>query len=123
MNTRTQACDALYASGFALLEQGRLDDASVLFRSMLVADSGDERGWLALGTCHERLQHLAMAEELYAAGAHLARKKTRCILATARILTQLGDARADGLLEQAERHATDDDEIALAQAEAERSQS
>lgn len=113
----TQAADALYSVGFTLLEQGRPDDAAVLFRSMLVLDAGDERGWLALGTCHERIAQRAMAEELYAAGAHIARRKTRCILAAARILTQQGDARAEGMLDAAERYAETEDEAALVNVE------
>jgi cytochrome c-type biogenesis protein CcmH/NrfG len=115
--SQIEACESLYAVGHSLLEKGRVDDASVLFRTMLVANAKDERGWLALGTCHERVNQAVMAEELYAAGAHIAEQKTRCLLALARLFAQQNDGRAEGLLEQAERFARTDEELALVEAE------
>jgi cytochrome c-type biogenesis protein CcmH/NrfG len=115
--TPSQACESLYASGHSLLEQGRVDDASVLFRTMLLADAADERGWLALGACHERMQQVVMAEELYSAGAQIARNKTRCLLAAARIFARQDDPRACEARDQAERFAVTDDERELIEAE------
>jgi hypothetical protein len=106
-----QTCNALYAAGFYLLERDRVDDAAVLFRTMLLADAGDERGWLALGTCHERLEQDAMAEELYSAGAQIARSRVRCLIAVSRLFTKLGDDRADEALDAAiDLAATDEEE-------------
>jgi len=98
---RHDACNALYAAGHYMLERARVDDAAVLFRTMLLADAGDERGWLALGVCHERLHQDAMAEELYSAGAQIARAKVRCLVAVARLLEKRGDERAHEALDAA----------------------
>ena len=50
----------------------------------------DERGWLALGACHEaRAQH-SIALELYGAAAEVAKAAPRCQLARARILRSRG---------------------------------
>jgi cytochrome c-type biogenesis protein CcmH/NrfG len=116
-------CDALYAAGHYMLERSRVEDAAVLFRTMLLADAADERGWLALGACHEQLEQLAMAEELYAAGAQMARTKVRCLLAAARVFSQLDDDRADEVLEQAERFARTDEEVELVEREMSRRKS
>lgn len=108
--TRADACNALYAAGHHMLERERTDDAAVLFRTMLLADATDERGWLALGFCHERLEQDDMAEELYSAGAQIARSRVRCLLAVARLFRRLDDDRANETLDAAaDIAATDDD--------------
>lgn len=112
-----QACDALYAAGFYLLERDRVDDAATLFRTMLLADAEDERAWLALGTCHERLEQDAMAEDIYSAGAQIARSRVRCLVAISRLFTKLGDDRADEALEAAVDLAATDDEEELVELE------
>ena len=108
-----EACDALYAAGHYMLERERVEDAAVLFRTMLLADACDERGWLALGTCHEVLEQDAMAEELYSAGAQIAKAPVRCLLAVARLFRRLGDDRVDEALEAAADIAVTDDERSL----------
>ena len=112
-----QACDALYAAGHYLLDRERVEDAAVLFRTMLLADPEDERGWLALGTCHERLEQDAMAEELYGAGAQIARAKVRCLVAVARLFTRIGDDRAQDALDAATDIAASDEEQELVEYE------
>lgn len=108
---RHQACNALYAAGHHMLERDRVDDAAILFRTMLLADAEDERGWLALGTCHERLEQDAMAEELYSAGAQIARSRVRCLVAVARLFRRVGDDRAGEALDAAiDLAATDEEE-------------
>lgn len=114
---RRAACNALYAAGHHMLERDRLDDAAILFRTMLLADAEDERGWLALGECHERLEQDAMAEELYSAGAQIARSKLRCLVAVSRLFRKQGDARADEALEAASELAATDDEEELLELE------
>lgn len=110
---RAGACNALYAAGHHLLRRDRIDDAAVLFRTMLLADAEDERGWLALGACHEQLEQHAMAEQLYSAGAQLARTKVRCLVAVALLFTKLGDDRAGQALDAAMDLVTTDEEQEL----------
>lgn len=112
-----RACNALYTAGHYLLERERIEDAAVLFRTMLVADAEDERGWLALGACHERLEQDEMAQELYGAGAQLARAKTRCLIAAARIFAKLDDDRAEQALDAAAQAAVTDEEQQLVEHE------
>lgn len=112
-----QACNALYAAGHHLLERDRIDDAAVLFRTMLLADAEDERGWLALGACHERLEQDAMAEQLYSAGAQLARSRVRCLIAVTRLLRRLRDDRALDALDAATELAATDEEEELVELE------
>jgi hypothetical protein len=114
---RRDACNALYAAGHHMLERDRIEDAAVLFRTMLLADAEDERGWLALGTCHERLEQDAMAEELYSAGAQIARSKLRCLVAVARLFRRVGDDRAEDVLDAATDLAATDEEEELVQLE------
>ena len=108
-----QACSTLYSAGHYLLERERIEDAAVLFRTMLLADAEDERGWLALGSCHERLEQDAMAEELYSAGVQIARSKVRCLVAVSRLFTRLGDDRAEQALDTAVELATSEEEQEL----------
>ena len=115
--SRHDACNALYAAGHHMLERDRVDDAAVLFRTMLLADAEDERGWLALGACHERLEQAAMAEELYSAGAQIARTRVRCLLAVSRLFRKLDDERAEEAFEAATDLAATDDEEELVELE------
>jgi hypothetical protein len=111
LTDRSDACNALYAAGHHLLERERIEDAASLFRTMLLADAEDERGWLALGTCHEMLSQDEMAEQLYSAGAQIARKKVRLLVAITRLFERIGDDRADDTLQAAiDRAALDDEE-------------
>ena len=64
--TSPETVDALYSVGHWLLEQSRHHDAKHVFRSMLAMAATDERGWLALGACHEETAELDKAARLYA---------------------------------------------------------
>lgn len=112
-----QVCNSLYAAGHLLLDRERVEDAAVLFRTMLVADAEDERGWLALGTCHERLEQDEMAEELYGAGVQIARRKVRCLVAAARLFAKRGDDRVGEVLDIAADLASSDEEEELVEFE------
>ena len=114
---RHDACNALYAAGHHLLERDRVDDAAVLFRTMLLADAEDERGLLAVGACHERLEQDEMAEELYSAGAQMARTRVRCLLAVSRLFRKLDDDRAEEALDAATDLAATADEEELVELE------
>ena len=90
------AIEAIYATGHELLSRNRFSSAACVFRAMLTCAPHDERGFIALGACHEGLGQHDVALQLYAAGRALSRGGARCDLARARVL------RATGQLEQAE---------------------
>ena len=79
---------------------------------MLQIAPRDERGWLGLGECHERIEQPRIAAELYGAGSVIAAKpgsvSVRCLLARARTMSKLGRSRdVEWTLDTAERAATD----------------
>ena len=82
---RSNAAEALYATGHRLLSSDRYADAASVYRAMLTFAPQDERGWLALGACHEGLGQSELALQLYAAGRALSRGGGRCDLARARV--------------------------------------
>jgi hypothetical protein len=98
--------EAIYATGHWLLERDRSEDAAKVFRVMLHAAPGDERGWLGLGECHERIGQLRIALELYGAGSVAAGPSPRCHLARVRTLRALErDEEAERALDAAARDA------------------
>jgi Tfp pilus assembly protein PilF len=106
--------DVLYAGGLWLLERGRPLDAAHFFRALLVEAPEDERGWLGLGTCHERLDQDGEAFHLFLSGFVSARRKTRCGIAMSRLLRRNGEhARADRALEVLDDYASADELEAL----------
>ena len=90
MKTMSSVADVLYATGFWLLEQSRAADARHVFRTLLTTAPDDERGWLGLGSCHERLDEPTKAAHLYALGAIARPTSARLRLASARVLQTLG---------------------------------
>ena len=81
---------------------------------MLRSAPDDERSWLALAACHERVGQFRIALELYGAGAAVVPTSVRCQIARARLLRQLGrDSEADDALGRASEVASDlgDDEL------------
>jgi tetratricopeptide (TPR) repeat protein len=89
------AIEALYATGHWLYSQQRIAHALTVFRAMIHIAPDDERGWLALGACHEAQEQNDIALEIYMAAAAVTGMAPRCELARARLL------RARGLLEEA----------------------
>lgn len=117
-----RAVESLYALGHWLVTQDRFHDAAVVFRLMLRAAPTDDRGWLALGLCHERLGQPEVALELYGGGAVAAEPSARCHLARFRVLWDLDRLHeADEAIEIAREVAEqgDDDDL-VAQIDAER---
>lgn len=111
-----RALEALYATAYALLEAGTLAGATRAFRVMVRFAPEDERSWLGLGHCHERLEQDDVAAEIYGAGAVVG-ASARCMLAAARLARRSGEAfvareRFDGALELAEESG--DQELAIA---------
>jgi tetratricopeptide (TPR) repeat protein len=115
--------EAIYAAGHWLLSRERVADAAEVFRVMLKAAPRDERAWLGLGECHERISQLLIALELYGAGtvvaANAGAPSVRCFLARARILSKVGrDAEAAlDAADAAAEQAGDDELLALARRE------
>jgi tetratricopeptide (TPR) repeat protein len=104
MNTTSQATgEALYAAGLWLIEQRRHADAKEVFRAMLFAAPEDERGWLALGTCHEACGEIEQAFKLFSLAPSACGKALRCNVAKARILSAQG--RTDLAIELYEQTA------------------
>jgi tetratricopeptide (TPR) repeat protein len=93
MNPVSQTLDALYATGHWLVAQGRHRDALDVFRTMLYVDGADERGWLALATCHAELDEHDKAIALCRLAPQACeRGAVRCTIARARFHRCLGDA-------------------------------
>jgi tetratricopeptide (TPR) repeat protein len=84
------AVESLYATGHWLLSQERVLDAARVLRVLLLSQPSDERAWLALGVCHERLGRLDEAMALYTAGAVACAPSARCWLARARLFADQG---------------------------------
>ena len=110
--SQQQAVEILYTTGFALHAQERYRDAAQVFQIMLQAAPTDERGWMALADCHEKLGQRYIALELFSAGTIAAEPAPRCMLSRFRILydlnrSQEADEAYDAALELA---ATTDDE-------------
>jgi tetratricopeptide (TPR) repeat protein len=122
---KSRAVEALYATGHWLYTQQRVADAATVFRAVIRIAPEDERGWLALGACHEAQERHDVALELYDEARRVARAAARCGLASARIHRRLGqDADASEALAEAARVAEQlDDEELRALVASERGQS
>ncbi len=108
------AIEALYATGHWLYSQLHFDRAVSVFRAMIHIAPHDERGWLALGACHESQDQHDIALELYGAAATMAHAAPLCALARARILRARGhEAEANEAIALAARIADElhDDEL------------
>ena len=109
-----ETIEKLYSVGFWLYGQGRYADAALAFRTMLRTAPNDERSWLSLGACHEKIDQFRIALELYGSGTAVIPGSVRCHLARARALAQLGrDSEARDALDAASGAADDqgDDEL------------
>lgn len=94
------AIEALYATGHWLYTQERVADAQNVFRALIHVAPHDERGWLALGACHEVHGEHDIAYELYDMASSVG-EAPRCGIARARILRERG-------LEREARQALDE---------------
>lgn len=112
-----RSIEALYATGHWLYSQLRIAHAMPVFRAMIHIAPHDERGWLALGACHETQDQSEIALEIYGAATAVAPAAPRCELARARLLFARGmDREARDALAEAARIAEqlhDDDLRAL----------
>jgi predicted TPR repeat methyltransferase len=110
--SRPATVEAIYATAHWLLARERAADSAKVFRVMLQIAPRDERGWLGLGECHERIGQLRIAAELYGAGSVIAAGarsvSVRCLLARARVMSRLGrSADIEWVLDTAERAAAE----------------
>jgi hypothetical protein len=127
-SARSRAIEAVYATAHWLLARERTRDAAKVFRFMLKMAPRDERAWLGLGECHERIEQPRIAAELYGAGSVIAarpgRVSIRCLLARARTMDKLGrSGDVEWTLNTAERAAAeqaDDQLVELVAAERKR---
>ena len=115
MDSALHALDALYATGHWLVGAGRHRDAISLFRTMLLVDGRDERGWLGLALCHEALDEHEKAISLCKlAKAACAGGAIRCTIARARMYRALNaDGDAIDAYREAARLAEDANEPEL----------
>lgn len=81
--------DVLYSVGFTLLDRDRAHDAMHVFRTMLLVAPADERAWLGLGECHERVGELDKAVKLYTLAGQACAAAARSAVALGRALLQL----------------------------------
>jgi cytochrome c-type biogenesis protein CcmH/NrfG len=84
--------EVLYATAFALFQRESFGEAATVFRAMLKTAPTDERAWLGLGECHEQVEQLLLALELFGAGSVACHPSARCTLARARVLRKLDRA-------------------------------
>jgi tetratricopeptide (TPR) repeat protein len=128
---RGEAIEAIYATAHWLLGRNRVPEAAMVLRTLLQLAPSDERAWLGLGACHERIEQPLIALELYGAGSVVTRGtgplSVRCQLARSRVLRDLGrdDEASEALdLAVAVAEASNDDAlIALASHERETTRS
>ena len=116
-----ETVEKLYGLGHWLLGQERNADAALAFRTMLRSAPSDERSWLALAVCHERVGQFRIALELYGAGMAIVPSSVRCQIARARLLRRLSrDLEAEEAFEKASevaRGLADDELIRLVDTE------
>jgi predicted TPR repeat methyltransferase len=122
---RPEAIEAIYATGHWLLAHEQTEAAARVFRVLVHAVPRDERGWLGLGECHERMGQLRIAAELYGTGGAVAEPPVRCRLARARALARAGypDASEEALdaAEEAAQELADEALLELVASERRRS--
>jgi tetratricopeptide (TPR) repeat protein len=104
--------EALYATGYWLHARERYHDAMCVFRAMILWASSDERGYLALGACHEAIDQTEIALDIYGAATIASPRSVRSHVARARLLRSAGlRDEAREALESAADLADDDDEL------------
>jgi tetratricopeptide (TPR) repeat protein len=97
------ALEGLYATGHWLYSRARYRDASAVFRVIALCLPDEERGYLALGACHEGLGQEAIALEIYNTATLSVPSAPRCHVARARLLRKCGmHDHADAALDEAE---------------------
>jgi cytochrome c-type biogenesis protein CcmH/NrfG len=112
----TETLEALYGVAHWLVMQERHADALSVFRTMLLLEGTDPRGWLGLGACHEALGETEKAVTLYTlASSACGDRAARCSAARARLVRLGGDddaTREAYALAREQAIASDDDELA-----------
>lgn len=111
----SQVIEALYATGHWLLSNGRHADAAEVLRTMTIARPEDERGWLALGACHEAIGQARIAIELYRIARTAASPAVRSTIACGRALRAFSTADADDAFDDAYELARASDQAELAE--------
>ena len=97
------ALEGLYATGHWLYSRDRFLDAAAIFRVMVLCLPDEERGYLALGACHEGLGQEGIALSVYDTATLTTPSAPRCHLARARVLRRCGhEDHAEAALDEAE---------------------
>jgi tetratricopeptide (TPR) repeat protein len=101
-----EALDRIYATGLELHGLGRYEDAASAFRIFVMHVPTEERGYLALGRCHEAMGEEAIALEIYEAAIGTATTSAHAHLARGHILLDFEQREeADEAFDDAERAA------------------
>jgi tetratricopeptide (TPR) repeat protein len=91
MTNAANTLEALYSTAHWLMAQNRYRDAIPVFRTMMVVEPRDERGWLGLGTCHESVGESNQALAIFDLAPHACGAQAiRCTVARARLLRETG---------------------------------
>ncbi len=83
----TQAIEVFYTAAHQLIVAEQYQDAATMLRAMIIAAPNDDRGWLALSHCHEKMEHWVIAKEILAAGRAVVADNARLSLALARSMS------------------------------------
>ena len=86
--------NALYFTGFSLVEAGRHREAAHALRFLLLCEPLHVEAWQALGTCHEQLDDPEGAARVFETGFRMGGMQTSLGLLAARALVNAGDASA-----------------------------
>lgn len=115
-----RAKESLYAFAYTMLHGEQLATAVHAFRVFVRCAPTDERGWLGLGACHEKLDQLDIAAELFGAGAMVSSPTSaRCLLAFAQVSEDRG-AAFEALTQAAQAAEMNGDDATLRLAEQQR---
>lgn len=97
-----------YASAYAALAGGDLDDAMRLFGILALLSARDERAWIGLATVCERRENWDAAAALYGVGSGFVPASAWCHFGRGRALNRLGrTASALRSLDEAEQATSD----------------
>ena len=86
--------NALYFTGYSLIEAGRYQDAANALRFLLLCEPLHIEAWQALGMCHEELDDFTCAAKLFETGFRLGGGHATLGVLAARAFFKAGDLGA-----------------------------
>ena len=106
-----QALEAVYSAGHDLHARGMYRQAAAVFRIMILSAPFDERGYIALGSCHEGLGEEEIALTIYETAIETAATSAHSHVARARLLAGCSQRElAEEAFDEAERQAEREDD-------------